>query len=407
MGRAHSDVGYEPVGYEQGGAASPGDLMPKVPPYTVVWSAATQAYTLYACRDRRPLSIVPGSAAWFAWLDHTACFAFAGQAGQYTARKERKQRGTWYWYAYLGRDEQRTKAYLGKTAALTLARLEQVAQLLQTRSVADRVDRNSVPETISAAEPTAVQIVTPPALRTMYAHAEEHGGRRTEPHQEGDPQIATKFYVPRPRVQLVSRSRLLARLAQGMVGALTLVSAPAGFGKTTLLSQWLAQSGTPVAWLSLERADNDPVRFLSYLIAALQRLDQSIGTTALALLQTPQPAPPETVLAVLTNDLTSLEGGDFALVLDDYHVIEAPPIHRALAYLVEHRPPQMHLILATRADPPLPLARLRAAELRFDVQEVGAFLHTLIGLNLPPEDIAALEQRTEGWVAGLQLAALS
>src|SRR6266508_1944299 len=220
MGRAHSDVGYEPVGYEQGGAASPGDLMPKVPPYTVVWSAATQAYTLYACRDRRPLSIVPGSAAWFAWLDHTACFAFAGQAGQYTARKERKQRGTWYWYAYLG-----------KTAALTLARLEQVAQLLQTRSVADRVDRNSVPETISAAEPTAVQIVTPPALRTMYAHAEEHGGRRTEPHQEGDPQIATKFYVPRPRVQLVSRSRLLARLAQVMVGALTLVSAPARFGK--------------------------------------------------------------------------------------------------------------------------------------------------------------------------------
>jgi len=390
--------------------------MPKVPPYTIAWSSATQAYTLCACRDRKPLSIVPGSAAWFAWLDHTACFAFAGQAGQYTARKERKQRGTWYWYAYLGRDEQRTKAYLGKTPALTLARLEQVAQLLQTRLAVRQADRNSMPETLSPAEPTTAQIATPPALRAMYAHAEEHGGRRTEPHQEGDPQLATKLYVPRPRAQLVSRSRLLARIAQGMVAALTLVSAPAGFGKTTLLAQWLAQSGTPVAWLSLERADNDPVRFLSYLIAALQRLDHRIGTTALALLQTPQPAPPETVLAVLTNDLTSLEGADFALVLDDFHVIEAPPIHRALAYLMEHQPPQMHLIIATRADPPLPLARLRAqgqltelraAELRFDAQEVSAFLHTLIGLDLPPADIAALEQRTEGWVAGLQLAALS
>jgi len=390
--------------------------MPKVPPYTVVWSAATQAYTLCACRDRSPLSIVPGSAAWFAWLDHTACFAFAGQAGQYTARKERKQRGTWYWYAYLRRDEQRTKAYLGKTPALTLARLEQVAQLLQTRSAVRQADRNSVPETLSPAEPTTVQIATPPALRAMYVRAEEHGGRRTDPHQQGDPQLATKLYVPRRRAQLVSRSRLLARLAQGMVAALTLVSAPAGFGKTTLLSHWFAQSGTPVAWLSLERADNDPVLFLSYLIAALQRLDQSIGTTALALLQTPQPAPPESVLAVLTNDLTRREGGNFALVLDDYHVIEASPIHRALAYLMEHRPPQMHLILATRADPPLPLARLRAqgqltelraAELRFDAQEVSAFLHTVIGLDLPPADIAALEQRTEGWVAGLQLAALS
>jgi hypothetical protein len=177
--------------------------MPKVPPYTVVWSAATQAYTLCACRDRSPLSIVPGSAAWFAWLDHTACFAFAGQAGQYTARKERKQRGTWYWYAYLGRDEQRTKAYLGKTPALTLARLEQVAQLLQTRSVADRVDRNSVPETISAAEPTAVQIVTPPALRTTHAHGGGYGGRRTGSHQQHDPQIATKFYVPRPHAHSI------------------------------------------------------------------------------------------------------------------------------------------------------------------------------------------------------------
>ncbi|HEY3231123.1 MAG TPA: LuxR C-terminal-related transcriptional regulator [Roseiflexaceae bacterium] len=390
--------------------------MPKVPPYTVAWSSSTQAYTLYECHDRGLLSIVPGSAAWFAWLEHTSCFAFAGQAGQYTARKERKQRGSWYWYAYRARGALRTKAYLGKTSALTLARLEQVAQLLQTRCADCGVDEPSKQETSSPAELTAAQLSTPLAPRFTHADAEGNSGRRTGPHQPRDPQLAIKLYVPRPRALLVSRARLLERLAQGMAGALTLVSAPAGFGKTTLLAQWLAQSGTPVAWLSLESADNDPVRFLSYLIAALQRLDQRVGTTALALLHTPQPAPPETLLAVLTNDLVSREGADFALVLDDYQVIEAPPIHRALAYLLEHLPPQLHLILATRADPPLPLARLRAqgqltelraAELRFDAQEVSAFLHTVIGLDLPPEAIAALEQRTEGWVAGLQLAALS
>jgi ATP/maltotriose-dependent transcriptional regulator MalT len=390
--------------------------MPKVPTYTIAWSSSTQAYTLYESRDRRPLSIVPGSSAWFAWLDHTSCFAFAGKAGHYTARKERKQRGTWYWYAYLARGEQRTKMYLGKTPDLTLARLEQVAQVLQIRSADRKVEGHRMQETSSPAELTEVQMSTPLALRTRHAPAEGNGIRRTESHKSRDLQLATKLYVPPPRAQLVSRPRLLEQLAQGMEVAVTLVSAPAGFGKTTLLSQWLSQSGTPVAWLSVEPEDNDPVRFLSYVIAALQKLDHKIGMTALALLHTPQPAPPETVLAVLTNELARREGEDFTLVLDDYHVIESPPIHRALSYLVEHLPPQMHLILATRSDPPLSLARLRAqgqlaelraAELRFEAEEVSAFLHTVMGLDLPPQDVAILERRTEGWVAGLQLAALS
>jgi len=175
---------------------------------------------------------------------------------------------------------------------------------------------------------------------------------------------------------------LIERLQQGMEHALTLVSAPAGFGKTTVLAHWLAQREKPDAWLSLESADNEPVRFLSYLITALQTLDPSLGVAALSLLRTPQPAPSEAVLARLVNDLLMQEAAAFTLVLDDYHVITAEAIHRLLIFLVEHLPPQMHLILATRADPPLPLSRLRArgqltevraADLRFTREETHLF----------------------------------
>jgi LuxR family transcriptional regulator, maltose regulon positive regulatory protein len=392
--------------------------MPNAPTYALAWSSTTKAYTLCERPDQRHLSIIPGSAAWYAWLDHTSCFAFAGKAGHYTARKERKQRGTWYWYAYFARGQQRTKAYLGKTPNLTLARLEQAAQTFLFRSAGHAVDTHRTPESISPVEGALTRAPMPTSfeLMTRQTSLEEDGLRRMGPHQLRDAQLATKLHMPRPRAQLVPRPRLLKRLAQGMEGALTLVSAPAGFGKTTLLSQWFAHSAVPVAWLSLDPEDNDPVRFLSCMIAALQRLDHRIGMTALALLHTPQPAPPEAVLALLINDVASSAGEHFALVLDDYHVIEALPIHRALASVMEHLPPQIHLILATRADPPLPLARLRAhgqltevraADLRFDTQEVSAFLHIVSELDLAPTDIAILEHRTEGWVAGLQLAALS
>ncbi len=197
---------------------------------------------------------------------------------------------------------------------------------------------------------------------------------------------------------------------------LTLISAPPGFGKTTLLAQWLAQTRKPVVWLSLEPEDNDTTRFLSHLIAALQTRDPGIGTTALTSLHSPQPAPVEAVLTVLINDLVGHRRGEIVFVLDDYHVITTPSIHQGMRHLVEHLPPQMHLILATRADPPFPLARLRAqgrlceirtAQLRFADAEARMFLETVMGLHLLPEVIATLQSRTEGWVAGLQLAALS
>src|SRR5260370_35650653 len=178
------------------------------------------------------------------------------------------------------------------------------------------------------------------------------------PPLQGDlltPLLAIRLHQPRLRTQLVPRSHLVARLQQGVAGALTLVSAPAGFGKTTLLAQWRASTRAPVAWLSLEPEDNEPTRFLTYFIVALPTLDPHPCARALALLALPQPEEPATVLTLLANDLIGWQGEDFALVLDDYHVITAAPIHRALTYLVEHLPPQMHLILATRSDPPLPL----------------------------------------------------
>lgn len=203
--------------------------------------------------------------------------------------------------------------------------------------------------------------------------------------------------------------------AQQQAKKLTLVSASAGYGKTTLIAEWLGGFSVKSAWLSLEKADNDPVRFLAYLIAALQLVDEHIGVNTRAMLQSPQPLPPEVVLTALINEI-AVVNIPFVLVLDDYHVIEALPIHTQLDFLVEHQPPQMHLVLVTREDPPLPLARLRARgqmveirqdDLRFSLDESADFLQRVMELDLSVDDIAALELRTEGWVAGLQLAALS
>jgi LuxR family maltose regulon positive regulatory protein len=229
------------------------------------------------------------------------------------------------------------------------------------------------------------------------------------------PILATKLYLPRPRPNVVSRPHLLERLNEGLHRKLTLISAPAGFGKTTLVSEWLAGCERPAAWLSLDEGENDPTRFLTYLVAALQTIAATIGEGVLGVLQSSQPPPTEAMLTALLNDITTISD-HFVLVLDDYHVIDAKPVDHALTYLVEHLPPHMHLVIATREDPPLPLARLRVggqltelrvADLRFTPSEAAEFLTQGMGLTLSAEDIAALETRTEGWIAGLQLAALS
>jgi len=231
--------------------------------------------------------------------------------------------------------------------------------------------------------------------------------------------LQTKLFVPSPWTELIPRPRLIKRLDERR--RLTLVSAPAGFGKTTLVGAWaeaLASVSPPpekVAWLSLDAADDDPVRFWLYVIAALQTIHPNIGETSLAMLHAPQPPPVETVLTSLLNEAAALLDR-VALVLDDYYLIGAPPIHEALAFLLDHLPPQMRLIILTRADPPLPLARLRvrsqlvelrAADLRFTTSETAAFLGQVMGLDLAADDVAALEARTEGWIAALKLAAIA
>ena len=231
------------------------------------------------------------------------------------------------------------------------------------------------------------------------------------------PILATKLYVPPPRANLVLRPRLVERLNEGLSASrkLTLISAPAGFGKTTLVSEWVAVCDRPVAWLSLDEGDKDPTRFLTYLVAALQTIMVNIGEGVLGVLQSPQPPSTESILTALLNEITSIPD-HFILVLDDFHVIDSKPVGEALAFLLEHLPPQMHLVITTREDPHLPLARLRARgqltelraiDLRFAPTEAAEFLNAVMGLDLSAADVAALENRTEGWIAALQFAALA
>jgi LuxR family transcriptional regulator, maltose regulon positive regulatory protein len=224
--------------------------------------------------------------------------------------------------------------------------------------------------------------------------------------------LRSKLFIPAMRPQWVTRPHLLRRLHEGIGGKLTLISAPAGFGKTTLLSEWVAQTGRQVAWFSLDEADNEEGRFLLYLVTAL---DAVIGGKLTDLTQTVPPPPAEAVLTALLNELNSTPNS-ILLVLDDYHVIDREAVDRTLVFLLEHLPPHHHMVISTREDPPLPLARLRArgqltevraADLRFTSSEAAEFLNRIMGLMLSAQEVAALESRTEGWIAGLQLAALS
>ena len=227
--------------------------------------------------------------------------------------------------------------------------------------------------------------------------------------------ITTKLYTPPTRTDLVPRSHLIERLNRGLTHKLTLVSAPAGFGKTTLISSWLRQADRPAVWLSLDESDNDLIRFMGYVITALQKIDEQIGQAAQAMLQHPQLPPTEALMTTLVNDVATA-AAEFIFVLDDYHVIDALLVHDVLNFLLTHLPPSMHLVITSRADPPLSLSRLRAqgrlnevriADLRFQIDEAHLFLNQTMRLALTPDDVMALENRTEGWIAGLQLAGLS
>lgn len=356
--------------------------------------------TLHFYEDEQETSIVVGSARWFEWLQEgtSTTFSFRSPDGSYTARKESagNHRGGRYWKVYLKRQGVLYRAYLGKSEDLTFERLNEVALMLAKRHFGQL-----------ARQPG--QVILPQPVAT--------------------PLLQSKLRPPRLPVRLVERVSLLDLLDEGQRQKLTLVQAPAGSGKTTLVAQWIArheaQAATRhnpllVAWLSLDSGDNDPIRFWSSLIAAIQAIHGQIGQTALAQLsqqsQSPfAPAPLEAALASLLNDLTgSVPEG--VLVLEDYHLIEHPRIHETLAFFIEHLPVEFHIVILTRSTPPLPLVRWRArgdlqeihtAQLRFSLEETTAFLQQNIPYPLSEEAAHSLHAYLEGWAAGLRLFALN
>ncbi len=229
------------------------------------------------------------------------------------------------------------------------------------------------------------------------------------------PVLATKLFIPTPRPKIVTRQRLIDRVTDGVHRKLTLVSAPAGYGKTTLVSEWASGCGFPAAWYSLDDGDTDPARFLRYFIRAIQMACPGTGQGILGLLDSPQPPAVDNLLLALINEISSLER-KVILVLDDYHLISSGPANEIMKFFLEHQPAKIHLVITTREDPDLSLARLRAgdqltevraADLEFTLPEAAEFLNRVMELNLPGEDVSILETRTEGWIAGLQLAAIS
>ena len=229
--------------------------------------------------------------------------------------------------------------------------------------------------------------------------------------------LATKFHIPQLRPGQVDRPRMLEKLHDILDYRLGLISAPAGFGKTTLLSEWIHhnQSSVPIVWVSLDDEENDPRKFLEYLINAIRNIEPAIGEASLPMLSSTQPIPIEGILTPLINDITSIKE-DFVLVLDDYHFIQSAAVHQGLTYLLEHMPPCMHVIIATRSDPPLPLARFRGKgtlleivedDLRFSLEEAVSLFKEMGISQLSSNSIDALNTKAEGWVAGLKMAILS
>ncbi|HEY3232301.1 MAG TPA: AAA family ATPase, partial [Roseiflexaceae bacterium] len=369
--------------------------MPKVPLHALIWSKDRNCYELYT-HGQLAQRFRPGDdEAWLSWLAAQTAVAFHGAAGRLNLSQEARPRRARAWYAYQASGPRTVKRYLGRTANLTIARLEQVARDL-ARAPAPRKPVPPAPE--AAAGPRgAAPAAARPAERVML--------------------LQTKLAPPRLPAALVVRERLLQQLDAALSHRLTMLSASAGWGKTTLLSACAARHPRPVAWVSLDELDNDLTRFWVALIAALRTCVPAVGAVALAMLHAPQPPPLSAILTTLLNDLAAVaEPAPILLILDDYHVIAEPAIHEALTFWLEHLPTHLHLLLASRVDPDLPLARwrvqgqlaeIRAADLRFTEAEATTFFTQALGDGLAEEDVRRLAQRTEGWIAGLQLAALA
>ena len=366
--------------------------MPKISRYSLAWSPYRQTYEWHESLGSKVQDVSPESPTLMEWVGPSSSFSFHGRNGSYTMCKEYKQRGEGYWYAYVRVNGKRAKRYLGRDIDLTLTRLEQVACELwqEMPEIQRQKDDNLVDQ-------NEKYILFDPSTDLL---------------------LATKLHVPIPRSRLVHRLRLIKQLQEGLHRALTLISAPVGFGKSTLLSEWLTSHTMRVAWLSLEPEDDEPTRFFSYLLAALQMNAPHQVITRQVVNRPLHSSSIEAILTLLINDLQrrTVAHENRLLVLDNYQVITNESIHQALSFLLEHLPPWMHLVLATREDPPLPLARLRgrddllelrANDLRFAQEEASSFLLEVMNLPLSQEECTLLQARTEGWITGLQLAALS
>ena len=328
--------------------------------------------------DRDP--IVVGTPAWYDWLEQQTAFTFVDQTGTFTAHKSILRTGSSSWNAYYRHQGKLYRIPLGHSHDLTLERLQATAQAIAGESV-----------DVSSTQSESSTVDHPMAL------------------------MQTKLYRPRNRSDLISRARLLERLNAGLSGKVTLVSAPAGFGKTTLVAEWVQTIDRPTAWLSLDDHDNELRVFVQSLTAALQSAFPDAFQATVSLLEAARFPSIENVVTLFINDLADVPD-DVILVLDDYHRIHNREIHTLLDQLIEHLPSQLHLVLVSRSDPPLPLARwrvkgylndLRPGDLRFTLEETEAFLTRVLGSSVTPETVAALEEWTEGWIAVLRLAALS
>jgi LuxR family maltose regulon positive regulatory protein len=325
------------------------ETMPKPLVHALIWSHEHQHYTLYSHGQPEQDFLPEDQSAFARWLDGHAAFAFLGQAGRISVLKETRSRGSGYWYAYRTHHRRTRKRYLGRTHTLSLARLEETARML-------------LPE-------------QKPARATS----------------QGIAPLSSKLSPPRLPNSFVERERLLATLDAALATRLALVCAPAGFGKTTLLATWASRRKSQVAWLSLDELDTTPTRFWVALIAALRHCTSftpSFGASPMALLESPQP-PLSTILTALLQELGSGEGhaAPIVVIVDDYQVIQEPAIHEGMSFFLEHLPAHVHVILSSRVDPDLPLARLRmhghlceirADELRFQEGEASQYLGQLL-----------------------------
>src|SRR6266487_3674345 len=306
--------------------------------------------------ERADNPIIVGTPAWYNWLEQHTSFIFVDRTGTFTARKSDSDPSDSYWEASRTRQGKLYRVHLGLSNILTLSRLQAAAQTLAS-------EPTGVPQANAVAS-----LPTVPEIAVSAGHL--------------SPLVRTKLYRPRTSTDVISRIRLLERLNEGLSGNITLVCAPAGFGKTTLLTEWLQTIDHSTAWLSLDEKDDELRIFVQSLTAALQTIFPDAFQATVSLLKAPRIPPPDQVAILLINDLADLPD-DVLLVLDDYHLIHNSDVHTLLDLFIEHLPVQLHLVLATRTDPLLPLARWRARghlnevrhiDLRFTLEETEAFL---------------------------------